>query len=528
MKILLVLSLLSADLIYARIIRIPADYPAIQQGLNAANSGDTVLVSPQTYVENITWPGVDGIRLVSVAGASTTIIDGDTSGSVIALGSGITNRTVIDGFTIRDGKATVGGGIRLNEAAPIISRNRIYDNRATGSSYSHGGGIYCSGTSGASPQIVANHIKGNKVVGTNWNYGGGIYISRNSRATVTYNTIEQDSAIGGYWNYGAGIYCDMDSRPVIFQNLIRANAGQAGDRAHGVGVYVNTRAFPSIFNNLIVDNRASSGSWNYGAGIRADSGVSIVNNTIANNVCAGGIWNNGGGIFLDGINNYVYNNIIVGNQGGGIYNYDRDSTQIIDYNDVWNNSPTNYYNCRPGSNDRSRDPSFCAGSRGDFYLSQILSGQPIQSPCVDSGGVLNDSLLSIIRQSTTRTDSVPDSGNVDMGYHYPIGQPVWIDEGTSPGSVLPGMTLVVFPTPFRHALGIRLFAPSGLGASVKIYDISGRCVRTVFDGLCPTSDYLCLGWPGDDDAGRQLPQGIYIVRLVTGQRFLSRKAILVK
>ena len=42
MRIPLLVFFLSAGLILARIIRIPADYPTIQQGLDAANNGDTV------------------------------------------------------------------------------------------------------------------------------------------------------------------------------------------------------------------------------------------------------------------------------------------------------------------------------------------------------------------------------------------------------------------------------------------------------------------------------------------------------
>ena len=63
-------------------IHVPGDYPTIQEGLNAAQTDDTVLVAPGTYVENIVWPSRDGIILISEEGADTTIIDGNGAGRV--------------------------------------------------------------------------------------------------------------------------------------------------------------------------------------------------------------------------------------------------------------------------------------------------------------------------------------------------------------------------------------------------------------------------------------------------------------
>jgi hypothetical protein len=41
----------------ASTIHVPKDQPTIQAGINAANNGDTVLVSPGKYVENINFNG---------------------------------------------------------------------------------------------------------------------------------------------------------------------------------------------------------------------------------------------------------------------------------------------------------------------------------------------------------------------------------------------------------------------------------------------------------------------------------------
>jgi len=81
-------------------------YSTIQAGIDVAVTSDTVLVSAGSYVENINFLG-KGISVVSVSGAATTIIDGNGSGSVVTFGSGEGNNSVLQGFTIRNGKCAI-------------------------------------------------------------------------------------------------------------------------------------------------------------------------------------------------------------------------------------------------------------------------------------------------------------------------------------------------------------------------------------------------------------------------------------
>jgi hypothetical protein len=108
----------------AATIRVPLDQPTIQDGINVAISGDTVLVSDGTYKgvgnRNINFGG-KAIVVRSENGATVTIVDVDsTLNRGFIFSSGEDTLSVLDGFTITRAIADTGAGILIYGGSPKV------------------------------------------------------------------------------------------------------------------------------------------------------------------------------------------------------------------------------------------------------------------------------------------------------------------------------------------------------------------------------------------------------------------------
>ena len=344
----------------AQALRVPGQYPTIAAALAAAGANGRILVAPGTYHENLSWPAVDGIRLIGEGGAAVTILDGSAAGTVIAFGGGLSRATVVEGLTIMNGF--------LN-----TSNNRNY-----------GAGVSINGSS---PTLRRCRITGNVGDGTSWNYGGGCYITGNSNPRLEGNEIDHNELRNGSWNYGAGVYVGSGAQAEIVGNLIHHNrnltvSSTSTGRGHGAGIYAGGSVL--IASNTIARNTDNTTGWNYGGGVNVASGgtTTICNNTIADNDVTGGIWNNGGGVYVDGGGTATLaGNLITDNVGEGLYRSTGTGGSLTsDWDDVWNNTGGDYGNVTAGPNSTSVDPLYTGV--GDYHLQA-------GSPCIDGMSAAN-------------------------------------------------------------------------------------------------------------------------------------------
>jgi YVTN family beta-propeller protein len=79
-----------------------------------------------------------------------------------------------------------------------------------------------------------------------------------------------------------------------------------------------------------------------------------------------------------------------------------------------------------------------------------------------------------------------------------------------------------FPNPFTAAIYIRFSVPARSRARLRIYDVRGTLVQTLFDGTGHTgSDTVC--WDGKDRNGRAVAPGVYLIALDSAGGGITRR-----
>jgi hypothetical protein len=104
------------------------------------------------------------------------------------------------------------------------------------------------------------------------------------------------------------------------------------------------------------------------------------------------------------------------------------------------------------------------------------------------------------------------------------------DALTATGHVkAPGtLSLNAWPNPFNPATEIQFELPAAAVVSLKIFDLQGRVIRTLVDAESRGFGSHTAVWHGRDSAGRPVASGLYLYRLESGGRMVTRKMTLLK
>jgi len=88
--------------------------------------------------------------------------------------------------------------------------------------------------------------------------------------------------------------------------------------------------------------------------------------------------------------------------------------------------------------------------------------------------------------------------------------------------------LAAVPNPFNPSTELRFSMAQAGPASVRVYDVKGRLIRILADGVSFAAGEQTLSWDGRNDAGRSVASGVYLVRLESGAGQATRQVVLAK
>ncbi len=342
---------LVAASIQATTIHVAADQPTIQAGIDAASSGDTVMVAPGRYTglgnRDVYIEG-KAVSLLSERGRDSTIID--CQSTLIDLHNALNysdvsdSTTVLDGFTIINGFQSPDAydGAVIIQSTPITIRNCIFDSNC----------VAIMGEFGTEGRVLIEDCTIEN------SYGFGAIVIGESHLEISNSVIRN--------NDYHGIYASANPSTTVSQCLIYSNGR---DGIHMLGQLSEFDTL-RIHNNTIVFNSSGFVYHRYIKGGQQPHHRLPRGSFFANNIAAS---NSGIGVFIeDPFVEPVFSSISCNNSYGNgtnyrIYFHSADSVDL--------------------SGNISLDPLFCDDTNGDFHLDSLSPCLP-NNPVNPGGGLI--------------------------------------------------------------------------------------------------------------------------------------------
>ena len=198
-------------------------YSTISAAVKAANAGDTILVGPGTYVENVAVN--KPLKIVSTNGAQATVVKAsDASKDVFLLGS---TDITIQGFTVTGGNT----GVAFGQISNCILTKCVVNGNVFG--------VYLAGAT--SNLVSNNNLNGN---------GFGIYMDGSSGNKLSNNSASNEKGGGGKASLSDGIYMFNSNNNDVTRCELSNNHN------FGVSLY---QSKSNVFSNNTISSNAQFG-----------------------------------------------------------------------------------------------------------------------------------------------------------------------------------------------------------------------------------------------------------------------------
>ncbi|HYE01906.1 MAG TPA: hypothetical protein VD963_01595, partial [Phycisphaerales bacterium] len=245
----------------AQVIRVPQDQPTIQQAINAATNGTTILVAPGTYTQLLTV-SAKTLTIRGEGGAAVTTLQAN-NGRALTLSSGAV--VTLENFTVRPQFTPAMAGIMVTSSTLHLRACVLRDSQAPS-----GAALQLSGASQAT--VSSCEFLSNSAT----NFGGAISVVNNGALVVHNSAFRQNSS--GI----AGGAIDLQPGTAALANCLFANNSSANGGA------LATVSTGSSFRNCTLVGNSSGPGVGYAVAV-----AGIFSNAVAlhNSI----VWGNTGG-----------------------------------------------------------------------------------------------------------------------------------------------------------------------------------------------------------------------------------------